>query len=90
MIRISRVIAIANTPSLKASTRLVDTGAKLHRCAAGALTPIAHRSFPGYEEGSTTISELPSGSRSQNIGGTGSPKRVTASSTSTPAAFRAA
>lgn len=26
-----------------------------------------------YDEGSTTMSELPSGSRSQNIGGTGPP-----------------
>lgn len=27
----------------------------------------------GYDDGSTMISEFPSGSRSQNIGGTGSP-----------------
>ena len=36
------------------------------------------------------MSEFPSGSRSQNIGGTGPPKRVTSSSTSTPAALRVA
>src|SRR6185437_6482243 len=36
----------------------------------------------------TTISELPSGSRNQNIGGTGSPIRETCSSTSTPLDFR--
>jgi hypothetical protein len=36
------------------------------------------------------MSEFPSGSRSQNIGGTGPPQRVTCSSTSTPAAFSAA
>src|ERR1700731_474744 len=36
------------------------------------------------------ISEFPSGSRSQNIGGTGPPQRVTPSSTSTPAALSAA
>jgi hypothetical protein len=33
---------------------------------------------------------LPSGSRSQNIGGTEPPKRATSSSTSTPAALSAA
>ena len=33
---------------------------------------------------STTISVLPSGSRNQNSGGTGSPKRLTSASTSTP------
>lgn len=35
----------------------------------------------------TTIRVLPSGSRSQNIGGTGSPMRLTSASTSTPSAF---
>lgn len=33
----------------------------------------------------TTMSVLPSGSRNQNIGGTGSPIRLTSASTSTPA-----
>jgi hypothetical protein len=42
------------------------------------------------DEGWTTINEFPSGSRTQNIGGTGPPQRVTSSSTSTPEAFRAA
>ena len=36
------------------------------------------------------ISEFPSGSRTQNIGGTGPPHRETSSSTSAPAAFNAA
>ena len=39
---------------------------------------------------STTISELLSGSRNQNSGGTGSPMRLTSSSTSTPASFSSA
>src|SRR6185437_16628302 len=52
--------------------------------AAGRLT-----TDPGYDEGSTTMREFPSGSRSQNIGGTGPPKRLTSSSTSAPAAFSA-
>jgi len=34
--------------------------------------------------GCTISSELPSGSRNQNIGGTGSPMRCTSASTSTP------
>ncbi len=38
----------------------------------------------------TTISVLPSGSRNQNSGGTGSPMRLTSGSTSTPPAFRSA
>jgi hypothetical protein len=37
---------------------------------------------------STTSSVLPSGSRNQNIGGTGSPMRMTSASTSTPRACR--
>src|SRR5206468_10529531 len=40
--------------------------------------------------GWTTISAFPSGSRTQNIGGTGPPKRETSASTSAPAAFNAA
>jgi len=43
-----------------------------------------------YDDGWTMASEFPSGSRSQNIGGTGSPQRLTASSTSTPVALNAA
>jgi uncharacterized protein (TIGR02271 family) len=39
---------------------------------------------------STTIRVLPSGSRNQNIGGIGSPMRLTSASTSTPPAFRSA
>jgi hypothetical protein len=46
----------------------------------GAPTHTAQRT-------STTSSTLPSGSRSQNIGGTGSPMRLTSASTSTPAAL---
>jgi hypothetical protein len=42
---------------------------------AGAVPGISLTRPPGggYDDGWTTISELPSGSRSQNIGGTGSP-----------------
>jgi len=42
-----------------------------------------HRLSPGFYW--TTMRVLPSGSRSQNIGGTGSPIRLTSTSTSTPA-----
>jgi hypothetical protein len=38
----------------------------------------------------TTIRVLPSGSRSQNSGGTGAPMRLTSGSTSTPLAFSSA
>jgi catechol 2,3-dioxygenase-like lactoylglutathione lyase family enzyme len=44
----------------------------------------------GYASGCTMQSELPSGSRSQNIGGIPPPKRVTSPSTSTRASRRAA
>src|SRR2546427_3011289 len=43
-----------------------------------------------YSVGSTIVSEFPPGSRSLNIGGTGSPQRATSGSTSTPAALRVA
>src|SRR5581483_5870306 len=43
-----------------------------------------------YADGSTTISEFPSGSRTQNIGGTGPPQRETSASTSAPADLSAA
>src|SRR5207248_7976184 len=43
-----------------------------------------------YRCGSAMVSEFPAGSRSLNIGGTGSPQCTISSSTSTPAAFSAA
>src|SRR5205823_9067067 len=43
-----------------------------------------------YSVGSTIVSEFPPGSRSLNIGGTGSPQRATSASTSTPAALSVA
>jgi hypothetical protein len=58
--------------------------------ATGCL-PSRSRMFPScYSEGWTTISEFASGSRTQNIGGTGPPYRLTSSSTSAPAAFSVA
>jgi hypothetical protein len=46
--------------------------------------PSAPRRTQSCPRCSTTSSEWPSGSRNQNIGGTGSPMRETCSSTSTP------
>ena len=57
------------------------------RLGCGAEAPADGRPLSGYW---TTMSLLPSGSRSQNSGGTGSPIRLTSGSTSTPLAFRSA
>ena len=57
-----------------------------------ALAWVCRRAEAGGagDQTSTTIRVLPSGSRNQNIGGTGSPIRLTSASTSTPRPARSA
>jgi hypothetical protein len=74
-------------PTTNLSSTLHTVGSLLHVRERGdqTATPLSWaRPQP------TTISELPSGSRSQNSGGTGSPMRLISVSTSTPAAFSSA
>ena len=90
-----RAAPTTSTSPQRSSSSQSSRGARTRRAPVRrrrrARKSTARRSTVVFSSsGSTTISELPSGSRSQNIGGTGPPKRVTSSSTSTPASFSAA
>ena len=80
---------IASQSSVAIQNTRTAGGARSAAARGGALSGGAPRDRDGNRQSvdSTIISVLPSGSRNQNIGGTGSPMRATCSSTSIPIDF---